>query len=108
MYSLPVPSLVDLNEDIWMGSIKVVEELLEILRDIGDLMRGYEGARVLVEGSTASSISSTSITGLGAGTGTNSDRGKLGSSSLGKTTGIGSNGPTDTAAPTTIPRHKNR
>ena len=45
-------SLVRSNEDVWMELMKVVEELLEILRDVGDWMREKESAQLMMDGST--------------------------------------------------------
>jgi len=86
------PSLVDSNEDVRMESMKVVEELLEILRDVGDRLSEEERARALMEGNTGTSAGTASSFTHTAGSST---------SSLGKMAGIGPNSQTDTAAAAT-------
>ncbi len=93
------PSLVDSNEDVRMESMKVVEELLEILRDVGDRMREEERARAMMETGTSSSMNGGSAgTGAGAGAGTSSS--SL-SSSMGHMPGMGSNTNTNATAANT-------
>lgn len=62
------PSLVDANEDVRTESMRAVEELLEILRGVGERMREEERTRSMMEGNTGTSMNSMGGIGIGSST----------------------------------------
>ena len=65
-------SLVDQNEDVRMESMRAVEELLQILRGVGERMSEEERARVRMEKNSLGGVGGVGGSSIGSGLGNGS------------------------------------